>query len=452
MTNTLKGFEAVVADAIIGVDTLWGGDVNNPSGLGRFIADCYFSGRALPACYEHPTAALLREKGGVGADGVPNEDVRAFIEEFALERRIAQLCTESKRLGGLRGRYLEGLSDSLLVMLDLARETLGDGPEVPYERAVMASCGEAPRYIDATTERARVRDLLSRVGEPVEKHGGDLSAAVDAWRSQQAISRKDLENVSEAIIPKLDELTARYVMPHLPPELQKVPRANIKFLPIENAWFSGSMNYLGRKRLPDGTPEYEATYEINASLEISGPEFEHLVSHEVVPGHVTTFAFLQHLYHIGEMGFEATIQTMNTRGATLSEGIANNAILFALGVRSVEEIPDDELRLGVTLSLLQDVAKSNASYLLYADKLTPDAVARRIRTECLISEERADKLARSWGGHPILGRMYLPCYAVGTRVVAQMLRDHGPANTIPAVFGARGPVDVVTVLDVVRQG
>ena len=73
------------------------------------------------------------------------------------------------------------------------------------------------------------------------------------------------------------------------------------------------MNYLGRARRPDGTPEYEATYEINASLQISYPEFEHLVSHEVVPGHVTTFAYLQNLYVRGLVGFEATVLTMNTR-------------------------------------------------------------------------------------------------------------------------------------------
>ena len=33
-----------------------------------------------------------------------------------------------------------------------------------------------------------------------------------------------------------------------------MPRANIDFLPIKDAWFSGSMNYLGRARNADGTP------------------------------------------------------------------------------------------------------------------------------------------------------------------------------------------------------
>ena len=117
-----------------------------------------------------------------------------------------------------------------------------------------------------------------------------------------------------------------------------MPRANIDFLPIKDAWFSGSMNYLGRARNADGTPKYEASYEINASLQISFPEFQQLVSHEVVPGHVTTFAYLQNLYVRGKAGFEATVLTMNTRAATLFEGLANNAILMAHGVTEVDQL------------------------------------------------------------------------------------------------------------------
>jgi hypothetical protein len=108
----------------------------------------------------------------------------------------------------------------------------------------------------------------------------------------------------------------------------------VRFLPIENAWFSGSMNYLGHARKADGSPEYEATYELNAALEISMPEFQQLVSHEVVPGHVTTFAYLQNLFVRRLAGFEASVQAMNTRDAVLSEGIANNAILIAYAVTS----------------------------------------------------------------------------------------------------------------------
>ena len=89
------------------------------------------------------------------------------------------------------------------------------------------------------------------------------------------------------------------------------------------------------------------------------------MSHEVVPGHVTTFAYLQNLYWRGLAGFEASVLTMNTRAATLFEGIANNAILMAYGVTEVDQLPDEDLQIGVLLALLQDDAKNQSSYLTW---------------------------------------------------------------------------------------
>ena len=58
-----------------------------------------------------------------------------------------------------------------------------------------------------------------------------------------------------AVIAYFDNLSAANLLPLLPKELAKVPRANIDFLPIKDAWFSGSMNYLGRARNADGSPQ-----------------------------------------------------------------------------------------------------------------------------------------------------------------------------------------------------
>ena len=46
--DRLGRLERAVAEAILGVDTLFGGDVTNPSGTGRFIADAWFSDEPLP--------------------------------------------------------------------------------------------------------------------------------------------------------------------------------------------------------------------------------------------------------------------------------------------------------------------------------------------------------------------------------------------------------------------
>jgi hypothetical protein len=103
------------------------------------------------------------------------------------------------------------------------------------------------------------------------------------------------------------------------------------------------------------------------------------VSHEVVPGHVTTFAYLQNLYVRGKSGFEATVLTMNTRAATLFEGIANNAILIAHGVTEVDQLPDEDLQIGVLLALLQDDAKNQSSWLTWGEGRAQPEVAATLR-------------------------------------------------------------------------
>jgi len=210
------------------------------------------------------------------------------------------------------------------------------------------------------------------------------------------------------------------------------------------------MNYQGRARRTDGSPEYEATYEINASLEISVPEFLQLVSHEVVPGHVTTFAYMQNLYWRGAAGFEASVLTMNTRAAALFEGIANNAILMAHGVTEVDELPDEDLQIGVLLALLQDDAKNQSSYLTWGLNEPQPQVAQALRNDFLVSLERADKLSGAWGRHPLLGRMYLPAYRAGTERVAELRRTYPADRILPAIYGCSGLVDIVTIDEILK--
>lgn len=432
-----------IATAILAIDTLWGGDVMDTSGAGRFIADSWFSEEPLPEAYALPAAARLRATGGV-AGRTPNlAAVDAYLAAIDVPHAIAATAGAGRALGGLRGAYLVGLAASLEVMWDLAQEVLERGPAVPYERCVLASTGAPPSRSAPGARRERVAELLGRAGYAA---GIDaLLSSVDAWRRDRLVPRKTIPLLASAFIAELEAGTARHVAPHLPPELRAVPRANVRFMLLENAYFSGSMNYVGRARNPDGSPQYEATYELNASLEISVPEFAGLVSHEVVPGHVTTFALLQALHVRRALGFEATVLTMNTRGAALSEGIANNALLMAHGVTEVEDLPDADLQLGVLLSLLQDEAKNHSSWLTWAEGCPQAEVARALRQDFLVSEERAGNLSGAWGRHPLLGRMYLPAYLAGSEKVAALRRRHPPERVIPALFGCVGLVDLVTI-------
>jgi hypothetical protein len=433
-----------VADAVIGIDTLWGGDVLCASGTGRFIADSWFSEEALPAAYTIPSAGRIRQAGGITGKNLERKDVEEYLGEIDIPGAVKNIRLEGGKIRGLRGSYLTGLATCVEVMWDLAMEVLGKGAPVSYERCVEASTGRTAEKSNPEAKRERVAELLRRAGYSTEGEAG-VQKAVDTWRADRLVPMASVRALGNAVIAHYDRLCETNVAPHLPKEFSRVPRANIEFLPIKDAWFSGSMNYVGRARNQDGTPKYEATYEINASLKMSVPEFEQLVSHEVVPGHVTTFAYLQNLYVRGLVGFEATVLTMNTRAATLFEGIANNAILIAHGVTEVGQLPDEDLQIGVNLALLQDDAKNQSSYLTWGEKASREEVARILRRDFLVTEERADKLSGAWGRHPLLGRMYLPAYRSGTERVAELRRGFPAGKVLPALYGCMGLVDIETV-------
>ena len=440
----MDALDRSTATAILGVDTLWGGDVMNPSGTGRFIADSWFSGEPLPEAYTHPAAAKLRQSGGVSAKTPDLAAIDAYLSAVDVPGAIDRMAREGGALPGLRGAYFRGLGVSLAVMWDLVLELLGRGAAVPYERCVIGSTGKPPEPSRPEAKRERVAQLLAKAGYP-SKDAVTLLSAVDAWRRERLVPKNSISAIADGFIAQLDAGTSRHLAPYLPEDLRGVPRANMKFLPIQDAWFSGSMNYIGRARKRDGTPEYEATYEINASLDISVPEFIQLVSHEVVPGHVTTSALIQGLYVRGRVGFEGTVLTMNSRAAALFEGIANNGILIATGVKEVEDLPDADLQIGVLLAHLQDDAKNQSSYLTWKEGVAQVDVAETLRRDFLVSEERADKLSGAWGRHPLLGRMYLPAYRAGTEAVAELRRRYPAEEVLPVLYGCAGLVDVVTV-------
>ncbi len=442
--------DAATATAVLGVDTLWGGDVLDPSGAGRFVADSWFSGLPLPAAYAHPAAAAVRRSGGASAQDPDLGAIDAYLAAVDVPSAIRELAVRGRALPGPRGALLAGLAGSLGVMWELAQERTGRGPAVPYSRCVEASCGRPPRPSPPGERRERVRELLARAGHACADDDALLDA-VDAWRSERLVPRRSIRPLADAFVAWLEEGTRRHVVPHLPAALRGVPRANVRFVPLEDAVFSGSLNYLGRERDAAGAPLHEATYELNTSLRISVPEFANLVAHEVVPGHAMTFALAHALHVQGRLGFEGTVLTMNTRVATLFEGVANHALLLALGALEVDDLPDEDLRIGMHLALLQDEAKNHCSWLTWAEGRPAPEVAGVLRGAFLLSGERAEKLAGPWGRHPLLGRMSLPAYLAGTEKVAALRRSHPPGRLVPVLYGARGLVDVVTVDEVLRD-
>ena len=153
-------YEELIGNAILGIDTIWGGDVMCASGTGRFIADSWFSDQPLPYAYTAAGAARVRQSGGVSAKAPDVAAIDAYLAQVDIPGAIAGMKSAAAVFGGLRGEYLAGLALCFEAMWDLAMEILGKGAAVPYERCVMASCGQAPEASDPVRKRDRVAELL----------------------------------------------------------------------------------------------------------------------------------------------------------------------------------------------------------------------------------------------------------------------------------------------------
>ena len=85
----MDALDHAVATAVLGLDTLWGGDVMNPSGLGRFIADSWFSDEPLPAAYTGAEAVRLRAAGGASAKPEAAAALDAYLSAVDVRGAIA---------------------------------------------------------------------------------------------------------------------------------------------------------------------------------------------------------------------------------------------------------------------------------------------------------------------------------------------------------------------------
>ena len=206
--HELTDLDRLIADAVIGIDTLWGGDVMHPSGTGRLIADSWFSGAPLPPAYTHPAATLMRETGGVAAKKPDRQAIESYLAAIDVHGSIQKMADQIRSLPPRRRSYIKGLVPCFEVMWDLAMERLGKGDRVPYERCVRTSTGLDPQPSNPTTKRKRVRELLERSGYP-SSGSDELCAAADAWRAERALPPSSIPALSSAFISELDQLTER---------------------------------------------------------------------------------------------------------------------------------------------------------------------------------------------------------------------------------------------------
>ncbi len=167
-----------------------------------------------------PAAARVRETGGVAGKNVDRSAIEEYLRAVDLPRAIAGVRDEARKIGGLRGSYLEGLALCLETMWDLAIEVLGKGEQVPYARCVEASTGRPPEASQAG-ERSVIAwpSCWAARGTLTSSSGGRFSrrstpGGKSAWFRWHRSVR-----LGAAVIAHFDQLSAKNLMPYLPQEL-----------------------------------------------------------------------------------------------------------------------------------------------------------------------------------------------------------------------------------------
>src|SRR3974390_554502 len=98
----MNKLDAMVANAVLGIDTLWGGDVMCASGTGRFIADSWFSDEPLPAAYTHALAGQVRASGGVASSTRDRDAIDAYLAAIDIPGAIDGIKKEAAGFSKLR--------------------------------------------------------------------------------------------------------------------------------------------------------------------------------------------------------------------------------------------------------------------------------------------------------------------------------------------------------------
>ena len=220
MKTRTRELAQATATAILGIDTLWGGDVMNPSGTGRFIADSWFSDEPLPKAYKHPAAARLRSSGGVAGQADRRSGGRcvpAGGEHSRCHRRIERCGRRHRRLAWCVPAGPERVP----------RRHVGPGAGKTRPRA-----GGAVRTMRDRPPRARPRP------RPIPLRS--VSASPSCWRSRATspapgrncwprstpggasagCRRSPSRMLADACIAQFDAGAARHIVPYLPRTLR----------------------------------------------------------------------------------------------------------------------------------------------------------------------------------------------------------------------------------------
>jgi hypothetical protein len=443
----LEGYNHDLATLIIGVDSLMGGDVMHESGTKHAVADTWTSGLPPPDIYNHEIAVKLRAAEGM--DGVPTDDVAAFVTKHDLFELPDKLRDAAKGFEPEHRLYAENKIHALEVMLQTA-VAMKVGDELPSyaERYTAATTLPEAHLIDPAPVRERLVEELDRVGYSVTA-SRTLRETVAAWESSRIIPKDVVTASAHSRTVTLMRDARAYLLPPLNEKIGGVPLENIEFQghefrAISNVFFTGSSIYRGGTGA-DGRPLLQGLLEYNIDHPVTTTGLTHLMGHEAVTGHWFSSAVADLLWREGRLPFETTMAVMCTPATAFQEGWAQRALHLLAGDTGVPGFFGPDMHVSLLLEDLQDIGKHNAAILYQRDGMPLERLRTYLADECVLSDPIVKKLSGGmWAQHPIFSVMYGPAYYVGAKTMQKGIEQYGFAAAARVGLQFGGLVDVET--------
>jgi len=198
----------------------------------------------------------------------------------------------AQELAGLRGRLHAGLALSLEVMWDLVwRSSRGDLPCLRAHRRPLRPVRAGPEPSNRPPSGSRCHSSSPRPA--TRRRRAELLSAVDAWRRERMVPSKTIAGAGVGVHRRARSADAANRRADAAAEL-RAGAAVQHPVPAIRRLFSGlDESYLGPRPQARRLAGVRGNLRDQRLVATSACRVQQLVSHEVVPGHVTNSALIQ---------------------------------------------------------------------------------------------------------------------------------------------------------------
>lgn len=269
--------------------------------------------------------------------------------------------------------------------------------------------------------RCQMRSLLTGMG-----YSGDLAAQCIAWEEHVRVPADEVPGVFEGLMDEAWNRAEQYLF-KIPAE--KTDR--MKVVPVTNFHFNAMCSYAERKIY------------LNIDPILTRPGLKHLTAHEGIPGHYLQFKMRETGLLAGTGAADSSLSVVNTTGASVFEGIADN------GLSMLNWIDSDDDRIQSYMNRYRAGIGTGAAWRLHALGWPVEQVADWLRYQSLVGGEgwianrmsfisapsRAVLIWSYWWGEAVVSPVWEKVPKQHRAEFLQFLYDRVHSNDSIAMFG-----------------